>query len=192
MFAGRRAVTRRHEHYCHFLAVYMPRAQLLIQAVFERRPENCSYDTETKGAAREKIIELKITSIVLCCVGLAWAGLGCATVGPLASRCELHVAPSAFFAPHLSATMDSGLPTKLSKTASIALSESSRLAMLFVTAFTSPPKAFSRAGCPSGPFGHPLNFARRRLSCVKTARAMRLEGSRGAVRTGFVLRVPCP
>lgn len=47
---------------------------------------------------------------------------------------------------HLSATIESGLPTKLSNTASIALSDSSRLAMPLVTAFTSPPKASLRAG----------------------------------------------
>lgn len=66
---------------------------------------------------------------------------------------------------HLSATIESGLPQKLSNTASIALSDSSRLAMPLVAAFTSPPNASFRAGSPSGPLGHPLNFAVRRFSC---------------------------
>lgn len=70
--------------------------------------------------------------------------------------------------PCLSAAIDNGLPVKVSKTASIALSESCRLAMVLVTALTSPPSASCIAGFPSGPFGHPLNLLFRKLSCHAT------------------------
>lgn len=84
--------------------------------------------------------------------------------------------------PCLSAAIDNGLPVKVSKTASIALSESCRLAMVLVTALTSPPRASCIAGCPSGPFGHPLNLFFRRLSChATTARGRSTIRSRRVV-----------